>query len=111
LFVALNEIRQMNTEIRSERAELLRLRARIVAVERATLAALEMVLLIKPKELEAFLESRRKELSKSYLDETFATDLEDAAERAFVAGEVERLMRALQSEMDFRGGISAPESG
>ncbi|WP_260695466.1 hypothetical protein [Rhizobium leguminosarum] len=71
----------MNTKIKPERAEILRLRARIVAVERATLAALELVLLLKPKELEAFLESRRKELSQNYLDETFATDLVDAAER------------------------------
>jgi hypothetical protein len=110
-FIAFIGIRQMNTKINPQRAELLRLRARIVAVERATLAALELALLIKPKELEAFLESRRKELSQSYLDETFATDLADPAERAFVAEEVERLMRALQSEMDFKGGISAPESG
>ncbi|MBY2917759.1 hypothetical protein HF263_30125 [Rhizobium leguminosarum] len=105
------EIRQMNTKIKPERAEILRLRARIVAVERATLAALELVLLLKPKELEAFLESRRKELSQNYLDETFATDLVDPAERDFVAEEVERLMRALQSEMDFKGGVSTPESG
>jgi hypothetical protein len=101
----------MNPTIKPERAEILRLRARIVALERATLAALELVLLIKPKELEAFLESRRKELSQNYLDETFATDLADPAERAFVAEEVERLMRLLQSEMDFKGGISGPESG
>lgn len=109
--IALIEIRQMNTKIKPERAEILRLRARIVAVERATLAALELVLLLKPKELEAFLESRRKELSQNYLDETFATDLVDPAERDFVAEEVERLMRALQSEMDFKGGVSTPESG
>jgi hypothetical protein len=101
----------MDRKMTPERAEILRLRARIVAVERATLAALELVLLIKPNELEAFVESRRKELSQSYLDDTFATDLADPAERAFVAEEVERLMRALQKEMDFKGGISAPESG
>lgn len=101
----------MTFEISQDRAEILRLRARIVALERAVLATLELALLIKPAELEAFLESRRKELSVAYGDESFASDLVDPAERAFVAREVERLMRALQSEMAFKGGISAPESG
>lgn len=101
----------MNDKISPERAEILRLRARIVAMERAVLATLELVLLIKPNELEAFLESRRKELSQAYLDDAFASDLADRAERAFVAEEVESLMRALQSELDFKGGIRAPESG
>jgi hypothetical protein len=101
----------MSHEILPDRAEILRLRARIVAVERAALAALELVLRIRPEQLEAFLESRRLELSRGYLDATFAADLEDPAERAFVAKEVERLMRSLQSEMDFTGGVSSPESG
>jgi hypothetical protein len=101
----------MSDDITPERAEILRLRARIVAVERAALAALELVLRIRPEELEAFLESRRLELSRSYLDKTFASDLAEPAERAFVAKEVEGLMRALQSELDFAGGISAPENG
>jgi hypothetical protein len=100
----------MPDEITPERAEILRLRARIVAVERAALAALELVLRIRPEELESFLESRRLQLSRGYLDETFATDL-GPDERVFVAKEVERLMRALQAEMDFAGGISAPENG
>jgi hypothetical protein len=98
-------------EVTPERAEILRLRARIVAVERAALAALELALRIRPEELEAFLESRRIELSRAYLDQTFASDLEKPSERIFVAEEVERLMRALQSKMDFAGGVSAPESG
>jgi hypothetical protein len=66
---------------------------------------------MRPEELEVHLESTRKGLSEAYLDETFASDLTDAAERAFVAREVERLMRALQSEMGLKGGIQAPESG
>ena len=101
----------MNNDLSPERLELLRLRARLVAVERAALAALELVLRMRPEDLEIFLESRRKLLAEGYLDETFAPDLTDPAERAFVAQEVERLMRALQSEMDFTGGIQAPESG
>ena len=101
----------MNDEITPERAELLRLRARLVAVERAALAALEISLRLRPEALEIFLESARKGLEEAYLDETFAPDLTNPAERVFVAKEVERLMRALQSEMDFKGGIQAPESG
>jgi len=101
----------MNDDISPERAELLRLRARLVAVERAALAALEIALRIRPEALEIFLESRRKGLSEAYLDETFAPDLIDPGERTFVAQEVERLMRALQSEMGLQGGIQAPESG
>jgi hypothetical protein len=101
----------MLDEITPERAEILRLRARIVALERAVLAALEVALRIRPEELEKFLESRRLELSRGYLDEKFASDLERPAERAFVAKEVDSLMRALQSEMDFAGGVSSPESG
>ncbi len=101
----------MNDEISPERAELLRLRARLVAVERAALAALEIALRIRPEALEISLENTRKGLSESYLDPTFAPDLMDPAERTFVAKEVERLMRALQSEMDFKGGIQAPENG
>lgn len=101
----------MSDSISPERTEILRLRARIVALERSVLAALELILEIRPKQLEAYLESRRIGLSQAYSDETFAPDLTDRAERAFMAEEVERLMRALQAEMDFRGGIRAPESG
>ncbi len=101
----------MTDEILPARLEILRLRARIVALERAALAALEIVLRLRPEELEAFLESRRLELSKGYVDDTFASDLSNPAERAFVAKEVEALMRALQSEMNVKGGISLPESG
>lgn len=101
----------MSGPIKPERAEILRLRARVVALERAVLAVLELALRIRPDELEAFLESRRVDLSAAYLDETFAPDLEDLTERAFTAKEVDRLMRALQSEMNFKGGISGPESG
>jgi len=97
-------------DLNPERAEILRLRARLVAVERASLAALEIALRMRPEALEVFLESARKGLSEAYLDETFAPDLNGPTERAFVAKEVERLMRALQAEMDFKGGISAVES-
>jgi hypothetical protein len=101
----------MPDKITPEREEILRLRARLVAVERQAAAALELVLRIAPRELEAFIESRRLDLSRDYLDETFAADLRDPDERAFVAAEVEKLMRGLQAEMHFTGGISVPESG
>uniref|UniRef100_UPI003100E7EB hypothetical protein n=1 Tax=Neorhizobium sp. EC2-8 TaxID=3129230 RepID=UPI003100E7EB len=101
----------MPDDVTPERKEILRLRARVVSVERAALAALELVLRIAPKELEVFLESRRLDLSRAYLDETFASDLHDPAERTFLAQEVERLMRNLQADMDFKGGISSPEEG
>lgn len=100
----------MPDKITPEREEILRLRARLVAVERQA-AALELVLRIAPRELEAFIESGRLDLSRDYLDETFAADLRDPDERAFVAAEVEKLMRGLQAEMHFTGGISVPESG
>jgi hypothetical protein len=66
---------------------------------------------MRPEDLEVFLESRRSGLSHAYLDKTFASDLTGPAERAFVAREVERLMRALQSDMGLKGGIQSPESG
>jgi hypothetical protein len=98
-------------ELSPERMELLTLRARIVVVERAALAALEAMLLIRPEQLTVVLESTRKGLAEGYLDETFSSDLQRPAERVFVAKEVERLMRALQNEMGFDGGARAPESG
>lgn len=101
----------MKNQLSPERVEILRLRARLVALERAVDAALELVLIIKPREFEAFVESRRMELSQAYLDAEFATDLADPAERAFVAEEVERLMRGLQADMDFKGGVSMPDNG
>src|SRR3954447_13337035 len=94
-----------------ERAEFLSLRARVVVTERAALAALELMLRIRPEQLTVVLEATRKGLAEGYLDETFAPDLHSPAERAFVAKEVERLMRALQDEMGFPGGIQAAESG
>ncbi|MFP3547411.1 hypothetical protein SB748_28815 [Rhizobium sp. SIMBA_035] len=101
----------MTNKITPEREEILRMRARLVAVERASAAALELVLRIAPRELEAFIESRRLNLSRDYLNEKFASDLHDPEERAFVAAEVDKLMRGLQAEMDFKGGVSTPESG
>jgi hypothetical protein len=98
-------------ELSPVRVELLILRARIVVTECAALAALEAMLLIRPEQLTVILESTRKRLGEGYLDETFAADLHDPIERAFVAKEVERLMRALQNEMGFDGGIGAPENG
>ena len=44
----------MSDEINPERIEILRLRTRIVALERAVLATLELALRIRPEELEAF---------------------------------------------------------
>lgn len=98
-------------ELSPERTELLTLRARIVVAERAALAALEAMLLMRPEQLTVILESTRKGLAEGYLDETFAADLHDPIERAFVAKEVERLMRGLQNEMGFDGGISSAENG
>jgi hypothetical protein len=98
-------------ELSPERVELLTLRARIVVAERAALAALEAMLRIRPEQLTVVLESNRKGLAEGYLDETFAPGLQSPAERTFVAKEVERLMRALQDEMGFPGGVQAPESG
>ena len=100
-----------NDELSPERAELLTLRARIVVAERAALAGLELMLRIRPEQLTVVLEATRRGLAEGYLDETFAPDLRNPAERAFVAKEVERLMRALQDEMGFAGGVQAPESG
>jgi hypothetical protein len=97
--------------VNPERQELLTLRARMVVTERAALAALEAMLLIRPEQLTNILEVTRKRLAEAYLDNTFAPDLADPAERAFVAREVERLMRGLQAEMGFDGGHSEPESG
>jgi len=75
-------------ELSPERAELLNLRARVVVAERAALAALEAMLLIRPEQLTVILESTRKGLAEGYLDETFAPDLHHPVERAFVAKEV-----------------------
>jgi hypothetical protein len=101
----------MSDAISVSRTEILRLRARIVAVERTALAALEAMLRIRPEALELLLESTRKGLAEAYQDSTFAPDLIDPNERIFVAEEVERLLRALQAEMDFKGGVRGPETG
>lgn len=98
-------------DVSPERAELLTLRARLVVTERAALAALEAMLLIRPEQLTIILESTRRRLAEGYLDETFASDLTNPAERNFVANEVERLMRGLEYEMGFEGGVSSPENG
>jgi hypothetical protein len=93
------------------RAEILSLRARIVALERATLAALELALLIRPDELKTNLEKARRSLEMNYDDQDFASDVTDSTERFFLAREVDRLMRAIQSEMGFSEGKPAPENG
>jgi hypothetical protein len=94
-----------------DRLEILHMRARIVALERATLAALELVLRIRPEELKAGLEKMRHLLEDNYQDLEFAAEITNPSERTFLAQEVERLMRALQSEMGFPHGIPAPEEG
>jgi hypothetical protein len=83
----------------------------VVALERATLASLELVLRIRPEELKAGLENARRRLDDDYQHLDFAADIAGPAERAFLAQEVERLMRALQSEMGFPEGIQGPEEG
>src|SRR6478672_1904527 len=86
------------------RLETLRLRARVVALEKGVLAALELVLRIRPEELDLLLETARRRLELSYLDEDFAVDVTQLRERVFLSAEVERHMRSLQSEMGFPQG-------
>ncbi|MDB5596316.1 MAG: hypothetical protein JWM36_3277 [Hyphomicrobiales bacterium] len=93
------------------RAEILRLRARIVVLEKASLAALELALRIRPEDLTLTIELARSRLDEGYHDVEFARDVTSEAERTFLATEVERLMRALQSELGFHGGIQQPEAG
>jgi hypothetical protein len=94
-----------------ERLEILHLRARVVALERATLAALELTLRLRPEELNAGLENARHRLEGDYQHLDFAPQVTDPVERKFLAQEVERLMRALQSEMGFKEGIRSDEEG
>jgi hypothetical protein len=94
-----------------DRIELIRLRARIVALERCLLAAMELVLRVRPEELESNLELARSRLAEAYLDPTFASDVSGPEERTVLAAEVDRLMRAMQSDMGFKGGIQIPEQG
>jgi hypothetical protein len=94
-----------------DRLDILRLRARVVTLERAVLAALELALRIRPEELESGLETARHLLEGNYQHLDFATDVVLPAERAFLSQEVERLMRALQAEMGFSQGIHADEEG
>lgn len=101
----------MSNGLRPDRLELLTPRARIVVAEPAALAALELALLERPERLTASHAAPRKGLAERCLYERFAPDLLAPAERAFVAREIERLMRALQAEMGFDEGISGPEYG
>jgi hypothetical protein len=94
-----------------DRLELLRLRARIVTLERAVLAALELALRVRPEELQVTLEKARHLLEGNYQHVDFAMDVVLPVERAFLSQEVERLMRALQAEMGFSQGIPADEDG
>ena len=100
-----------NDILPGERIELLKLRARIVVLERITLAALELSLRVRPEELKTNIELARSRLLADYEDREFAPDITDSLERAFVAEEVERLMRGVQSDMGFEGGVSVPENG
>lgn len=81
-----------------------------MALERL-LAALELVLRIRPEELESNLEHARHRLEEAYEDPSFAKDVHDPRERQLLATEVERLMRALQSDMGFKGGVRGREQG
>ena len=94
-----------------ERAEILGLRARIVVLERMAMAALELALRIRPEELTANIEIARSRLSSEYEDAEFAADIGIAAERRFMAVEVERLMRGLQADLGLKGGIATRENG
>jgi hypothetical protein len=93
------------------RAELLSLRARIVVLERGLLAALELALRVRPEALIANIEVARRLLEEGYTDLMFSPDITSSAERDYLASEVEKLMRALQSELGQPGGIQQPELG
>ena len=99
------------TEPEPGRAELLRLRARVVVAEKMAMAALELALRIRPEELRTGIEVARSKLSSDYEDTSFASDMTDPAERAFVAREVDRLMRGLQADLGFQGGVPTFEDG
>jgi hypothetical protein len=94
-----------------DRIEIIHLRARIVALERATLAALELALRIRPEDLNVELEKARRLLEGNYKDPEFAAEITHPIERMLLAQEVERLMRALQAEMGFPQGIQSIEEG
>ena len=93
------------------RAEIIRLRARIVVLEKMSMASLGLVLRIRPEELKRSLELARPRLSVEYTSVGFAEDVTDPEERQLLAIEVERLMRGLQSELGFAGGTSTFEHG
>jgi hypothetical protein len=97
--------------ISAARTEILKLRARVVTLEKATLAVLELALRIRPEELDMLLEKSRRQLELGYLDADFAADVTQPQERAFLSAEVERHMRSLQSEMGFPQGIPSAEEG
>ncbi|WP_127753263.1 hypothetical protein [Devosia sp. 1566] len=101
----------MNQDISAERMELLRLRARIAVLERASMAALELALRLRPEELAQVVEVGRKEMALGYQEELFTAGLHSDAERQFVASEAERLIRSLQAQLGFPGGVSSPEVG
>jgi hypothetical protein len=99
------------TNLPAERLELLSLRARIVVLERTSSAALELALRIRPEELNQNIEVARRLLEEAYEDVAFSPDVTSPAERDFLAAEVEKLMRAVQSQLGFKGGIAQPEAG
>ena len=101
----------MDDEIPLDRLELLRLRARVAVLERASMAALELALRIRPEELAKTIEIARKEMAQGYLDDDFAADLHGPKEREFVASEVSRIMRSIQAQLGLEGGVSAPDVG
>lgn len=99
------------TDIRGDRSEILRLRARVVVLERMALSALELALRIRPEELDRNIEIARLRLSSDYGQSHFASDVTDVAERGFLAREVERLMRGVQADLGFKGGVPRGENG
>lgn len=99
------------TTIGAERCEILNLRARIVVLERMTISAMELALRIRPEELDRNIEIARLRLSEDYEHSKFASDVIDVAERRYLAREVERLMRGMQADMGFKGGVARDENG
>lgn len=97
--------------IPTQRLEILALRARVVVLERMAFAALELALRVRPEELTLGIEVARSRLADEYEGIAFAPEVRDPAERRYLAQEVERLMRGLQSDLGFQGGIRTPENG
>lgn len=98
-------------DLDATRREILRLRARIVVLERMAMASLELVLRVRPEELGRNFEMARERLGEAYESATFAAEVENEEQRQFLAAEVERYMRGVQADLGLVGGVDTPERG